>query len=131
MDLNKLRKDIEEGIRQGIVYVEKGVALVKEKAEELTDEGKKQYRMYELKTKMQNDIASLGSKVYSLTAAGSVKPVHADVQKLISRIARAESDLAKIEGKAQSTKKTPAKKAAAKKPAAKKTASKKKPAAAR
>ncbi len=131
MDLNKLRRDIEEGIKQGIVYVEKGVALVKEKAGELTDEGKKQYRMFELKTRLQKDIAALGAKVYALTAAGSVKPVHQDVQKLIDRIGKAEKALARLEGKAAvgsaksagsaSPKKALAKKAVSKKPAVKKS----------
>jgi dGTP triphosphohydrolase len=134
MNLTKLRKDIEEGIKQGIVYVEKGVALVREKAEELTDEGKKQYRMYELKTKMQKDIGELGAKVYAQFSSVPPKSLSEEAQKLIDRIRKAEADLQKLEGasaaaseKASAKKKAaaPAKKPAAKKPAAPKPAVKK------
>lgn len=130
MDLNKLRKDIEEGIKQGIVIVEKGVALVKVKAGELTEEGKKQYRMYELKTKMQKEVSALGAKVCQLSAAGAIKPVHEDVKKILARIEKLEKALAKLAPAAKkpaAKAKAPAKKAvAAKKPAAKKKAAPKK-----
>lgn len=136
MDLNKLRKDIEEGIKQGIVIVEKGVALVKVKAGELTDEGKKQYRIYELKTKMQKEVSVLGAKVCELSAAGAIKPVHDDVKKIIARIEKLQASLAKlapaaakkpaVKAKAPAKKSAPAPKAAAKKSAPKKKAAPKK-----
>lgn len=97
MNLTTLRRDIEEGIKQGIVYVEKGVAYVRDKAGELSEEGKKQYRVFTLKTKMQKDISELGAKVYALSAEGAIKPVHEDVRKVIARIQKAEADLAKLE----------------------------------
>lgn len=99
MNLTTLRRDIEEGIKQGIVYVEKGVAYVRDKAGELSEEGKKQYRVFTLKTKIQKDISELGAKVYALSAEGSIKPVHEDVRKIISRIQKAEGDLVKLEKK--------------------------------
>lgn len=136
MDLNKLRKDIEEGIKQGIVIVEKGVALVKVKAGELTDEGKKQYRIYELKTKMQKEVSVLGAKVCELSAAGAIKPVHDDVKKIIARIEKLQASLAKlapaaakkpaVKAKAPAKQSAPAPKAAAKKSAPKKKAAPKK-----
>lgn len=130
MDLTKLRKDIEEGIKQGIVIVEKGVALVKVKAGELTEEGKKQYRMYELKTKLQKEVSVLGAKVCELSAAGAIKPVHADVKKILGRIEKIQTSLAKFAPAGASKKKACAKKGCAKPaPKAKKTAPKKKAAA--
>jgi len=135
MDLTKLRKDIEEGIKQGIVIVEKGVALVKVKAGELTEEGKKQYRMYELKTKLQKEVSVLGAKVCELSAAGAIKPVHADVTKILGRIDKLQTSLAKFAPAAASTKKGCVKKDCTKKGCpkralpAKKTAPKKKAAA--
>jgi hypothetical protein len=134
MDLNKLRKDIEEGIKQGIVIVEKGVALVKVKAGELTEEGKKQYRMYELKTKMQKEVSVLGAKVCQLSAAGAIKPVHEDVRKIIARIDKLQTSLAKLAPvaakKPAAKKKAPVKKSApAPKAPVKKAVAAKKPAA--
>lgn len=135
MNLTQLRRDIEEGIRQGIVYVEKGVALVREKAGELTEEGRKQYRMYELKTRMQKDIAELGAKVYAQFSAVSARPLSDEAQKLIDRIRKAEGDLQKLENTAAAKAKTAPKKKAspvpkkpAKKTVTKKTALKKTPA---
>lgn len=66
---------------------------MKERAEELTEEAKKQYRIYELKTKFQKWITELGGKVYELSSKAG-NPISDVTSKLmINRIKKLEKQL--------------------------------------
>ena len=118
MDLSGLRKDIEEGIKQGVDAVKSTATLVKEKAEELTEKGKTQYRIFELKSKKQRQHSGLGEKLRELVKSGKVKVSNEDLKKLLSALDKTDEAISKLEGK------TPAKTAT--KTATKTNSSKKK-----
>lgn len=122
----KVKKDLQKGYDEGIAFVKEGAAVVLKKAEELTEEGKKLYMLYELKAKVQKEIAELGGQVYDLSAKMKNPMLDGKVKNIIARIRRLEAEIQKHEGKqSAAAKQTAVKKASAKKPASKKAPAKK------
>ena len=124
----KVKKDLQKGYDEGLAFVKEGAAVVIRKAGSLTDEGKKLYILYEMKAKVQKEIAELGGHVYDLSAKMKNPMLDTKAKEMVARIKRLEAEILKTEGKqAAEAKKTAAKKTAAKKKPAKKTASSKTP----
>ena len=95
---DKIKKDVKKGIEDGIAVVKVGASVVSGKIGELTAEGKRQYKMFDLKMKIQNQMTALGGRAYDVldskkspAADGTVKAVFAKIKKL-------EEQLRKIEG---------------------------------
>ena len=63
---DKIKKDVKEGIEEGIAAVKEGATVVSEKVGELTAEGKRQYKMYDLKAKIQKQMTVLGGRAYDV-----------------------------------------------------------------
>ena len=132
----KIRKDVRKGFQDGLAVIREGAVAVKEKAEELTEEGKRQYQLFELKTKVQKEVTELGGKVYGLICAEKDPVADSKVKASVSKIKKLETRIAKLEIKPQAkpgakTKAKPKAGPEAKtsvKAAAKKTAIKKQPA---
>jgi hypothetical protein len=95
----KIKGDLRKGIKEGITVVKEGAAAVKEKVEELTEEGKKQYNMFLLKTKVHREIAELGGRVYDLSVKLKNPMVDKKVKALIARIKKLEAQVTRLEGK--------------------------------
>jgi peptidoglycan hydrolase CwlO-like protein len=106
----KVKRDIQRGMREGIGVFKGGVTVVKEKAEELTEEGKKRLKVFELKTKVQREIAELGGKVYDLSSKVKNPMLDSKVKAVISRVKKLETQIAKLEGKVKGTTRKVAKK---------------------
>jgi hypothetical protein len=102
----KIKSDIQKGIKDGIGIVKEGAIVVKTKAEELTEEGKKRLKVFELKTKVQRDLSELGGKVYALSAKGKNPLFDSKVKAVITRVNKAEARIAKLEGKKAASGKT-------------------------
>lgn len=94
-------EDVKKDLQKGLDYVKEGAAAVKVKAGELTEEGKRQYKIYELKKKVQKWISELGGKVYELSSKVENPLQNPSVQMIISRIKKLEMQIAKMEGKAK------------------------------
>lgn len=107
----KVKGDLKKGIKEGVAMLKEGTAAVKEKAEELTEEGKRQYRIFALKGKVHDWMAELGGKVYELSSRSKNPMSDTTVRLTVSRIKKLEAQIAKLEGKP----KTPAKKKTSKK----------------
>lgn len=93
----KIKSDVRKGIKEGIGIVREGVTVVKTKAGELTEEGKRQLKIYELKTKVQREIAELGGKVYSLNSKMKNPMLDSKVKAVMGRIKKLEAQIVKIE----------------------------------
>lgn len=106
--LGGLKKDIEDGIKQGVDAVKSTATMVKEKAEELTEKGKTQYRLYELKNKGQKQRAALGEKLRELVKTKKMKVTNEELKKLVSAIDKTDEAITKLEGKAAPSPKKPA-----------------------
>jgi archaellum component FlaC len=94
----KVKRDIQKGIQEGIDFVKEGATVVKEKAEELTEEGKKQYKIFEIKTKVQKEMAELGGRVYDLSSQVKNPFLDSKVKAIINRIKKFEAQITKLKG---------------------------------
>jgi polyhydroxyalkanoate synthesis regulator phasin len=99
----KVKEDLQKGVEEGIAFVREGASVAKKKAEELTEEGKRRYRLYELKTSVQKEIAELGGKVYDLSAKVRNPMLDSKVKAIKARIKKLETEIAKLEGKLKIT----------------------------
>ena len=95
----KIRKDVQKGFRDGMAVIREGAVAVKVKAEELTEEGKRQYKLFELKTKVQKEITELGGTVYGLISAEKDPVADSKVKKSVSKIKKLETQIANLETK--------------------------------
>ena len=108
--------------------LKEGYDKLRIKAEELTDEGKRKLKLYDLNSKVHKQMANLGGLVYNMKD-GKANPLNdPKVIVCIERIAKLEVSISKIDDtkKPAAKKKIARKKTAKKKTAAKKTAAKKK-----
>jgi len=104
----KVRKDLQKGLKEGMAAVREGATVVREKAGELGDEAKKQYRIYDLKSKVQKWIAELGGLVYELQAKAKDPMQDTTVKLMISRIKKLEAQIVRLEGRPKTAPKKPA-----------------------
>lgn len=119
---DRIQKDIGKNLKEGL-------KTIKEKADELTGEGKRKYMAYDIKSQIHKSMADLGAEVYSLKKTNENPLKTPKVESLIGKIAKLEKKLAEIEP-SKATPKPTAKKAAkktTKKKAAKKAVKKKSP----
>lgn len=95
---DRIQKDIQKSIDESISAMRKGATVAVEKAEELAAEGKRRYRIFELKMKVQSDFTDLGGKVYDLASKESKNPLSdAKVKSAITGIKKLEAQIAKLE----------------------------------
>lgn len=111
----KIRIDIQKGIKEGVGLVKEGVSVVRGAAEELTEEGQKKLRLFGLKTKVHQEISELGGRVYDLRKKTKNPMSDSKVKAILSRIERIEARIDKLDGQSKGRPaKTAAKKAAPK-----------------
>jgi len=103
-----IKKDVQKGLKEGVEAVKEGSAVVKKKAEDLSSEAQKQYKIFNLKSKVHKLISELGGRVYALHTTTKDPFKHKGVQSIISKINKIEMQLAKLE----TGKKTPVKRTA-------------------
>jgi hypothetical protein len=96
-----IKKDLQEGLEKGMAAMKQGAIVVQKKAEELTEEGKRQYKVLTLKARIHEAITDLGAKVYVLMSGKKVKnpALNAGVKDVMARIKDLEEQIAIFEGK--------------------------------
>lgn len=110
----RVKKDVPKSFREG-------VDVIRLKAGQLTAEGRKQIKLFDLKSKVHKEMADLGGAVYSSKQSNPMDDPQ--VKKILTKLKNLESQVNKLEQPKKPLKK---KKAAAKK---KKAIAKKKKAA--
>jgi hypothetical protein len=96
-----IKKDLQEGLEKGMAAMKQGAIVVQKKAEELTEEGKRQYKVLTLKARIHEAITDLGAKVYILMSSTKVKnpALNAGVKEVMVRIKDLEEQISILEGK--------------------------------
>lgn len=95
---DRVKKDIQKGVDESIAAVRKGATVAVEKAEELAEEGKRRYKVFELKMKVQSNFTELGGKVYDLASKSAKSPLlDAKVKSLVAGVKKLEVQIAKLE----------------------------------
>jgi hypothetical protein len=105
IDWEKIRGEVQLGIKKGMKAVRKGTAAVKEKAEELTEEGERRYKIFTLKKKVHHWMAELGGKVYGLSLKTTNPMNDTTVKLIVGCIKRLEAQIARLETKTQASSK--------------------------
>ncbi len=114
MNVNKLIKEIEIGIKQSLDEVRKKAVMVVERADELTEEGKKQYRLYELNSRRQRQSALVGEKLYELVEGNKMMVTDNALKIPLESLAKT---IAEIDGLKRKKQKAPVKVAPIESPA--------------
>ena len=109
----KVKRDVQQGIKEGVEVMKEGVAAAKEKAGEMSEEGKRRYKIFLLKTNVQKEISELGGKIYGLSAKMKNPMLDSKVKAAIAKIRKIESEIVKLEKEAQKTVKKSVKKVVA------------------
>ncbi len=110
---SKIKKDIQRGFQEGMLLAKEGATVVKEKVGEMTEEGKKKYKLYALKARVQKEVTELGGKIYELSSKVRNPMTDKKVKEIVGKIKKLEDQILTLEGKI--------KKAATKKAATRKT----------
>jgi hypothetical protein len=105
MNWENIKKELQNELEKGFAVIKNGVIVVQKKAEELTEEGKRQYKMLSTKAKIHDAMRELGAKVYMLMRGARIKnpALNAGVKDITARIKKLEAELAKLEGKADAS----------------------------
>lgn len=100
---NDIKKDLQKGVEKGMAAMKKGAIVAQKKAGELTEEGKRQFKILTLKTKIHGAVSDLGARVYSLMSSEKTNnpALDAGVQDLVARIKDLEAQIAEVEEKSR------------------------------
>ncbi len=101
MNWDMIKKDLQQGLEKGMAAMKKGAIVVQKKAEYLTEEGKRQYKVLTLKARIHEAITDLGAKAYAIMSGTKSKnpALDAGVKDIMARIKDLETQIAILEGK--------------------------------
>lgn len=106
---DKIKADVKKGIEEGIAAVIEGASVVSGKMDEITAEGKRQYKMFDLKSKIQSHMTELGGRAYDVLDRKKSPVSDSKVKAVFVKIKKLEEQLRRLEGgkekKATATKK--------------------------
>jgi len=95
-----IKKDLQQGLEKSMEAVKQGAVVMQKKAGELTEEGKRQYKVLRLKAKIHDTITDLGAKTYLLMSGSKAKNPALDsgVKEIVARIQDLEAQIKVLEG---------------------------------
>lgn len=96
-----IKKDLQQGLEKSMAVVKQGAIVVQKKAGELTEEGKRQYKVLTLKARIHEAVTDLGAKMYVLMSSTRAKnpALNAGVKEIMARIQDLEAQIGILEGK--------------------------------
>ncbi len=100
----QIKKELGSEVGKGIAVIKRGVLAFQKIAEEVAEEGKRQYRIVATRSKIQDAKRDLGVRVYTLIkVAETTNPaLDEEVKGTVARIKGLEEELEKLEGKVHS-----------------------------
>ncbi|MBE0557504.1 MAG: hypothetical protein IH628_09760 [Proteobacteria bacterium] len=119
---DKIKKNLKKGIEEGVAVVKEGADVVSGKMGELTAEGKRQYKIFDLKAKIQRQMAVLGVTAYDVLDGNKSPAAFSKVKTAFAKIKKFETQLGTLEGKKETKAAVPAKPARKAKATPKKSA---------
>lgn len=100
----KIQKDIKKNVKEGMSIIKEGSAVVSQKTRivaervgELTEEGKRKYKLFSLNMKVHDEFAKLGGRVYDLSLKAKNPKTDKRVVAIITRINNLEIQITKLE----------------------------------
>jgi hypothetical protein len=95
---DKIRKDLKKGIEGGIAVLKEGANVVSVKMNELSEEGKRQYKIFNLTLKIQDHVNELGSMTYVVLHSRKSLDEDKKIKAAFAKIKKLEWQLSKIDG---------------------------------
>lgn len=111
--LEKIREDLKKGIEDGISVLKEGATTFYDKVDEIKAAAKKQYNIFDLQTKIQDEMTKLGGRAYDVYNSNKSIDDDKKIKAAFAKIKKLEWQLAKLEG-APSVKPASSRKAAPK-----------------
>ena len=96
---DKIKKDVKKGFEEGFAAVKQGANVVSVKMNELSAEGKRQYKIFNLNLKIQDQINELGGITYTVLDSRKSLDEDKKIKAAFAKIKKLEWQLNKIGGK--------------------------------
>lgn len=95
---DKIKLNLKKGMEEGLAVLKEGANVVSGKVNELSEEGKRQYKIFTLTLQIQDQMKELGGMTYAVL--DSTKSVDEDkkIKAAFTKIKKLEWQLKKIEG---------------------------------
>ena len=96
---DKIKLNLKKGMEEGLAVLKEGANVVSGKVNELSEEGKSQYKIFNLTLQIQDQMKELGGMTYAVL--NSMKSVDEDkkIKAAFTKIKKLEWQLNKIGGK--------------------------------
>jgi lipopolysaccharide export LptBFGC system permease protein LptF len=96
---DKISKNIKKGMEEGIAVLKEGANVVSVKMNELSAEGKRQYKIFNLNLKIQDQMNELGGITYAVLDGRKSLDENKKIKAAFAKIKKLEWQLSKIGGK--------------------------------
>lgn len=96
---DQIRNNLKKGMEEGIAVLKEGANVVSVKMNELSAEGKRQYKIFNLNLKIQDQINELGGMTYTVLESGKSLDENKKIKAAFAKIKKLEWQLIKIGGK--------------------------------
>ena len=90
------KKDFQQSLKESVHLLKEKAIIIKEKADELTEEGKKRYKIFDIQMRIQKEVGELGGRIYDLSSRSGNPLLDKKVKTLIARIKKLESHIIKL-----------------------------------
>jgi hypothetical protein len=96
--LDKIKKDVKKGLEEGLAAVVQGASVVSLKMNELSAEGKKQYKIFNLHVKIKDQMNELGDIACAVLESGKSLDEDKKIKAAFTKIKKLQWQLSKLEG---------------------------------
>lgn len=96
---DQIKNNLKKGMEEGIAVLKEGANVVSVKMNELSEEGKRQYKIFNLNLKIQDRINELGGITYAAIDSGKTLDEDKKIKAAFAKIKKLEWQLNKIGGK--------------------------------
>jgi hypothetical protein len=96
---DQIKNNLKKGMEEGIAVLKEGANVVSVKMNELSAEGKRQYKIFNLNLKIQDQVNELGGITYAVLESGKSLDENKKIKAAFAKIKKLEWQLSKIGGK--------------------------------
>ena len=96
---DQIKNNLKKGMEEGIAVLKEGANVVSVKMNELSAEGKRQYKIFSLNLKIQDQMNELGGITYAVLDSRKSLDEDKKIKAAFAKIKKLEWQLSKIGGK--------------------------------
>jgi len=95
----RIKEDLKEGMKEGAETLKAGFEVVKGKTGELTEQGIKKYKVYNLKNEVKDNMADLGARFYAMAKEDPKSVTDPQAVGIIEKISGLQEEIEALEKK--------------------------------